>query len=110
MTEFVTTRHALALLGLSLDDITADSVREAFAAAVKRAHPDMGGAGDLGLLKQAREKLLALAAVREGVAEMAECPVCRGDGTVRASRSAVRSPCPMCSGQGEVAKRKEQTK
>lgn len=61
-----------------------DAVRAAYADAVKAAHPDHGGTGNLGPLKTARDVLLETATT--------DCPRCHGSGWVAVGFRKERCP------------------
>jgi DnaJ-class molecular chaperone len=90
--------YAAALLGVN-EGASKESVREAWALAVKAAHPDTGAspvraAAVIEKLTEARDLLLnALAG-----ADLA-CKLCGGTGKVRATLGA--RDCTACNGTGE---------
>jgi hypothetical protein len=90
-------QEAATLLGLQLDGLTPEAVKEAFRGAVRAAHPDAGGstvtaADDLVLAATARSALLRWL---DGLPEDS-CPACRGAGWVRAN-SLTAKPCTRCA-------------
>ena len=85
-------QRARELLGLPRNPAP-DAVRAAFAAAVKAAHPDVGGAGgDFAALTEARDALINMAQ------DEVYCGQCNGKGVVRGRFGAVT--CKGCDGEG----------
>jgi len=95
----MTLQAARKLLGL-LNGYTAETVRAAFVAAVRKAHPDAGeiaGADvgrDVHALVEAKDLLLA------NLGGETPCPQCKGVGYVRARVGVI--DCGRCGGEGTV--------
>lgn len=82
-------REANNLLGLHSDNVSPDQIRQAYAVAVRREHPDHGGSGALlKKLKQARDLLTG------GPHKGLLCRVCSGTGFVRQPGKLTRTSCP----------------
>lgn len=82
--------QACEVLGLGKRPFEEWDVKDAWRKAVKAAHPDLGGDGDIGRLNAAREVLLQ---------PYGQCEFCSGTGVVRSSRWGF-TDCTQCDGTG----------
>lgn len=91
-------RTALQTLGLT-DPVTREEIGAAWKRAVRAAHPDAGGAGDVAELGRARDKLLSDADIYDralaNCGKNTSCKMCGGQGTVRGRFGAI--PCTSCN-------------
>jgi hypothetical protein len=91
-------RSALAILSLR-DPVTRAEIESAWKRAVRAAHPDAGGAGDIAELSRARDKLLSdddvYANALANCGKNTSCKMCGGQGTVRGKFGA--TPCTSCN-------------
>jgi len=72
-------------------------IAEAFRAAVKRAHPDYGGDGDVGKLRKAKQELTR----RAKAAQRAQrCGSCNGTGKLGPNKRGAKMRCLKCNGTG----------
>lgn len=90
--------HATAVLG-------ENDIRKAYSAAVRLAHPDIGGghgneASNVGRLKEAKDLLLKIVADREEIFGT-KCLQCKGTGQVRGTFAT--AVCRSCKGSGKDA-------
>ena len=76
----MTPRRAAIRLGLALEGLDVEKVNAAFAAKLRAAHPDTGGAGGGSEIKELKEARNLLRRYLAGIA--GECIACGGTGRV----------------------------
>jgi hypothetical protein len=92
----MTLEEAFRRLGLTPDDVTPDSLHNAWRRSLKTCHPDHGGTTEQFLLaREARDTVVVWLASRP-------CPDCEGSGTRRYVHGWLVSvlPCAVCDGTG----------
>lgn len=88
---------AAALLGVTLSDVSVESLRTAFRAKLRQVHPDASSAPDadaadvIARLTTARARLLLWLSMQP----KSDCTSCKGRGYVRTGALGTK-PCPFC--------------